>query len=408
MFGMMGAIAAPEIASIVTASGFTTILDVSADPLHETLSGGQAYGLWIDSPLIPYRTDGGFTVFLTGSQVTYRYLVTSNVWTSANIAMNPGNAVRASANTGVQFDYDHRIWVFGVYASGLNVYGIGHHEWYVDRYTVDGHDGYNNQPNHKWVTTPIWIKSTSNGSQATWATKTYTPWTSGAANTHRLFLVPEAWATQSYDTLYGWQHPSNIVYPPDIGQTDDPYYYSFIDANNLVGAADTLLDIGFILIRWSDLEDPETTQFWNGSGWTTRASAAQGNNAAQQPYVFFELTGHDPYTSNPKTDRMAQSVRWHWPTQQWLLFGYDSRNNPSLCFLRSKTLANPKFEVNGVNYIPYTGGGTNADYLGNSYISVFDPDATDQNFTSIGNSPLLVVADDYIIYKKQTLTINVV
>jgi hypothetical protein len=392
-----------QITSIATASAFTTILDVSADPLHETLSGGQSWGLWLDTPLSPYRTSGGTSVFLAGAHSTYRYQVTSNNWTSANISLSPAGAVRNSQNTGVEQDYDHRIWIFGVYADGANVYGIGHHEWYYDRVTVDGHPGFNNQMNHKWVTSPIWIKSTNNGAALSWATKTYTSYTTtGTPNPARLYMTPEGYGVQSYDTLYGWQHPSNIV-------KEGSYYYSFVDANNLVGAADALLDVGFSLIRWDDLDDPTSVEYWNGSGWTARNIASyQGNNAAQQPYLFFEVNDFDPYTEFGRTDRMAQSLRWHWPTQQWLLFGYDGRVNPSFVFTRSKTLANPQFEANGRTQIAYTGGGVNGDYTGNAYITVFDPAATDQNFTEIGNSPICVVSDSYLTYKSQTLAINVV
>jgi len=403
MFNMMDNNGQPEIGSIATASGFTTILDVSGDPDHVTSPSGKSIGLWLDTPIVPYRTSGGNVVFICGAQTSYRYVVTGNNWTAANISKSPAGAVRNSNNTGIQQDYDHRSWIFGVYADGANIYAIGHHEWYNQRHTVDGYPGYNVLAQREWVTAPIWLKSTNNGNSASWSTKSYTPYMdTGIPNPQRLFLTPESWGLNSYETLYGFQHPSNIV-------KEGAYYYAFLDANKLSGPGASLLTIGVHLIRWSDLEDPTTTEFWNGTAWQARNIANwQGNNSTQQPYIFFPVSGYNPYVGGGRTDRMGQAIRYHAPTQQWLLFGYDGRKVPSLVYTRTKTLANPRFEENGITQIAYTGGGANSDYTGNSYIMVFDPNSTDQNFTDIGNSPLCVVSDNYILFKKQTLKINVI
>jgi hypothetical protein len=403
MFGQMGAmLSAPEIARIQTASPFETLIDVSNDPAHGLTSDGRAKGLWIDGPLLPYRS-GGSVFFLTGAMDTYRYIVPSNIWTAANVSRNPSGPVRVSANNLVYQDFDHRIWPFGVWADGFNLWAMGHHEWYGDTVTSDGIPGYMRVFGRDWVSTGIWMKSTLSGGLGSWSTKPYTSYaTSHVVNRHRIFLLPESWYIRQPETYYGFQKGTNIVY-------ENGWYYNFFPMTNLL-PGDTRVRQGFCMIRWSDLEDPGTTQVYTASGWADKSDVTfQGNVSGQQPYPFFEVYDIDPYQAgNPTNFQMAQSVRYHWPTQQWLLFGYRNPGLPYVGFLRSKTLANPKWEHNGFQTLQLTGGGTGSDYFSEAYMTVFDPAASDQNFVEIGNNPLMIVADSHVRYKKQTLQISVI
>lgn len=390
--------ASPEIASIQTTSGWTTLFDISADPRHELIAPNKAYGLWADGPAVPFRADNGLTFFFCPSQQNYRIYVPNNKWDGTEtFTVNPASPVFASPNTGVEAHYDHRMWIFGHWVEGANVWAIGHHEWYAFRETIAGKPGYNaSTPAHKWVTSPIWMKSTDRGQS--FATKAYTP--PGSFGFDRLYLTPEGWSLYEHDTLYGWQHPSNIVKEGD-------YWYAFLDANNLL-AGEELLTVGFSLIRWSDLDDTSTVQFWNGTNWQDRVIGAYaGNEGLAQPHVFFPVSGHNPYNTGPRNDRMAQALRWHTPTQQWLLFGFTGMVAGGFCYTRSKTLANPRFEANGREMISLAGGGTGSDYIGNRYISVFDPSSSDQNYTDMGNTAVVVTPVSYEYWQSQTIRINV-
>jgi hypothetical protein len=394
MFGMPFITGSPEIARIQTATGWTTLFDISDDPRHEEIAPNKAFGLWADGPAHPYRTNGGLTCFFCPSGTeNYRIYVPGNVWDgSADMEVLPATPVFVSANTGVEAEYNHRCWIFGTWAEGANVWAIGHHEWYQSRETIAGVPGYNALANKRWVTAPIWMKSTDNGQ--TFTTKT------GDTAFNRLYGTPEGWSIHSHETLYGWQHPSNIV-------KEGSYWYAFLDANNLL-EGEELLTTGFSLIRWSDRDDTSTVQFWNGTNWQNRSVGAYwGNEGLAQPYVFFAVSGFDPYTTSARNDRMAQCLRYHTPTQQWLLFGGTGLVTGVLCYTRSKTLANPRFEANGREMISLAGGGEGADYVGNNYITVFDPTSSDQNFTDMGNTVVLVTPVSYEYWQAQTIQLNV-
>jgi hypothetical protein len=94
------------------------------------------------------------------------------------------------------------------------------------------------------------------------------------------------------------------------------------------------------------------------------------------------------------------------PTNQWLIFGYRA-HNPNVTYGRTATLADPQFDENGLAPIAYAGQDNGADYSGAAYMNVFDPDydVTDQNMMKIGNSPMLVVAQNRERYRHQQLQI---
>jgi hypothetical protein len=383
-----------RVAKITTSGAPATLIDISGNPNHDTLSGGHSYGLWVDGSCSPYVGDDGNTYVVFPSSENYRIQVGSGGWTSG-AAWTGAALVYDSPRLAAQSEYANRIWIFGTHAVGSDIYAIGHMEWYQTMVADDGIAGFNGYvlTNRRWVNSPTWLKSTDNG--ATWAIK--------ATAADRSIMTPEPWGVQSRDTLYGFRHPSNIV-------KEGAYYYCFIDYVSLPGGTD-LLDSGCCLVRVDDLESSTSWQYWNGTGWTNVSRLTyQGNLSSQQPYMFFKATGWDPYAgTNPGTNRMAQSVRWHPRTKQWLVFGFKGNDAGVVCMTRSKTLANPQFENYGPTFFTLGVGDVAGNYTSNHYMSVFDPDtATDQNFTDIGDSPICITASTFSEFKRNTLSLTVV
>lgn len=373
---------------ITTSGAPTTLIDFSPNGDHQTLPGGHAYGMWADGPCIPYRGSDGRTYCILPHSENYRFDVGS--WTNGHLWALKEKCYESPRNT-LESAYANRVWIFGVYAIGATVRALGHMEWYQTTVSDGGHPGFNGYslPNRRWITSPLWMSSANNGQS--WSI-------TAAANSSRVVLVPEPWNVQQRDTLYGFRHPSNIV-------NEGSYYYCFLDYSSLPGSTNNL-DVGFVMIRTSDIGLSTGWQYWNGTGWTTvNHNSYQGNLAAQQPYVFFKQSGWDPYTTSARTNRMAQSIRYHTPSGQWLLFGYRGDVAGFFCYTRSATLATPQFQTNGSQMVSFGSGDTGANYVDPHYLSVFDPAATDQNFTAIGNNPTCITAADLGKFKRNTLTI---
>jgi hypothetical protein len=377
---------------VATSSGFTTILDVSGNSNHQTLSGGTPYGLWVDGPLYPFKGSDGVTRFTVPHSENFMFTVPD--WNNG-----PGwvlSYVYDSPRQSPEGSYNNRHWIFGKYAlSDGTVYALAHHEWYQTMKTVDGHPGFNGCGifNRRWVNAIEWLKSTDNG--ASWAQK-------GFGSAADLVVIPEPWGIQSRDTFYGYFHPSNIV-------KEGSYYYAFVDSRQLRGGTN-LLECGFIAIRTDDLERANGWQYWNGSSWYTISPGSyQGGQGANQPYVFFKVTGKDPYSADPGPISMSQSIRYHVPSGMWLLFGSNTGVFNTFCYCASATLANPEFEVNAARSVSLAGGGAPSDYYtyAGRYVSVFDPSSTDPNFERIeGNTAICIVADGGVRYRKQTISIT--
>lgn len=386
-----------RVTEILTSGAPSELISIASHPDHDTLSGGHSYGFWLDGPCCPWVGGDGKTYVIFPAPENYRMEVGAGGW-SNGANWSGATKVYSSPRNATESNYANQIWIFGTYASGNNVWAIGHMEWYVDMESDDGIAGYNaNDAGHKHVTQPVWMKSTDNG--ATWAIK------STAAD--RPILKNEAWATQSRETLYGNRHSTNIVCPADVGQDDD-HYYSMLDTLYLPGGTD-LVDVGFVLVRTSDLDSSTTWEYWGGSGWTpVNRSIYQGNTSTQVPYLFFKASGVDPFTTTPRTNRLAQSIRWHERTKQWLVFGYRGDKAGIVCASRTKSLANPRFEANGNLFWTLGSGDAVGNYTSEAYIGVFDPDtATDQNFTTIGDNPICVVVDSRYRFMKNTLSLSV-
>lgn len=380
-----------NIPTIVTTSGFTTIMDLSPNPAHDMLTGGIAYGLWPDGPIAPWRGNDGVARFTVCSSENYNFRVPD--WN--NGASWLLDHVYDSPRLALEGQYANRAWLFGKYAIGANVYCLAHHEWYVTMKTVDGIPGFNGYAlaNRRWVNGIKWHKSTDNG--LTWATK-------GTFSSADMVIAPEPWGVQSRDTLYGFFHPTNIV-------KEGSYYYCFVDHRDLPGGTN-LLNCGTILIRTLNLELAlGGWEYWNGTGWTTIPAAGYiGGLSGFHPHKFDEVFAKNPYTQDPGC-MFIQSLRYHVPSGMWLAFGSKGDLATRLCFMASATLANPQFDANGVQAISLAGGGVNTDYEGYAgrYTSVFDPSSPDVNYqTIVGSTATVWVSHDYDKYKKQTISIT--
>lgn len=382
---------------IATSGAPTKIIGITQNQYHQTLPGGHSYGFWIDGPLVPWRgTDGEVYAIFPASE---NYLMKIGNFLNGHTWSLVGECFNSNRNTRQQ-DFDNRIWWFSAYMhSDGNLYLVGHHEWYNQTVSDGGHPGFNALNHRQWITTAIWGKSTDNGRSV--STKPYTSYIqTGVPNNHRVHLVPEPFGKQQRNTLYGFQHPSNTV-------EEDGYFYTFLDYNSLPGGTN-LLDVGFILMRTANLNDPEATEVWTSSGWVASRGGAYWGNMGRQPHVFFPMSGLNPYQGGPRSDRMAQSVRYHPESGQWMLFGWrvvpGQLGTP--CVTTSPTLSNPQFSE--ATYQPITlGTGDDRTWYNNEgYISVFDEDSTDPNFREIGNNPALWVADQYTSYRRTELIIQ--
>ncbi len=386
-------IASLSVPAVQTTSAFTTIMDVSSNGNHTNLPGGHAYGLWVDGPVYPFKDtgDGGGHRFTVPHSENFMFTVPD--WN--NGAGWGLSYVYGSPRQALESQYNNRLWLFGKYAVGNTLYALAHHEWYQTMTSDGGYAGFNGYGafNRRWVNGVKWLKSTDNGS--TWSQK-------GFGDSRDLVLVPEPWSVQSRDTLYGYFHPSNIV-------KEGSYYYAFADSRQLRGGTN-LLECGFIMIRTSNLETAYGWEYWTGSTWRLmNVGEYQGGQGAYQPYVFFAVTGNDPYSADPGPISMAQAIRYHVPSGMWLLFGSNANVSNTFCYCASATLANPQFETNGVRSVSLAGGGVASDYhtYAGAYVSVFDPASTDQNFQNImGSTAIVFVAQSAVRYRKQTISIT--
>ncbi len=389
------------VTSVVTTSGNTTCMDFSTNQWHGYVGGNTPYGLWVDGPLHPWRDANGTPTFITGHSEGYRYNVLSDwhnghTWTN----WNAGRHWNSPRDT-VEGHYANRHWIVSPFARGSLVVGLTHHEFYQSSTTIGGIKGFNSHAhgfNTRWVNGIGYVRSTNDG-QA-WTVPNPGDFGQNHHNV-RCVLIPEPWSYQSIDTAYGFLHPSNIV-------QEGNYYYAFIEVRNLPGNT-TLLDNGFTIIRTSNLDASVGWQFYNNANqWeTVNHQYYQGNIAPQQPKIFFKVAGYNPYTMYDQNGRMAQSIRYHVPTQKWVLFGYTGLQTPGFCYCVSDTLANPQFEANGHRLGSLAGGGATNEYHSNHYISVFDPNSQDQNYkTILGDSAVVITADEGVRYKIGTIRIT--
>ena len=376
------------VISSMSAGSLATVMDVSPNGAHQVLSDGStSYGLWVDGPPNPYKDASGYTYIPVPHSENYRFRVDS--WDNGAGWVLQGPTLTSARNT-LESAYNNRNWVYGHWSTGSTVYALLHHEWYYGTKSVDGIGGFNSGAygfNKRWVNAISWASSSDGG--ATFST-------SGATNSSRLVLVPEPWNVQQKDHMYGFFHPSNIV-------QEGSYYYACVEQRSLASGG-TTVNTGMSLIRTSNLAAPTGWQFWDGSSWqTVDHNSYQGNASSQVPYRFFAVNGISIYDSGAYNAHMGQSLRYHTPTGQWVIFGYAGTTAAAFGYSTSPTLANPVFNV--INSISTPNP---SDYVtsGGKYISVFDPASSGNNFVNIGNSCVVLTTNNWSQIRKTTLTIT--
>lgn len=361
----------------ISVGALSVVMDVRTNGNHGLLSDGTPYGLWLDGSPHPYRDGAGNKYLVMPHSENYRFLVGN--WSNGATWTLQGTTLEGARNT-AESAYNNRNWVFGLWSEGNTIYSLLHHEWYVNNRTIDGIAGFNalnTNPatfNRQWVNCISWAQSTDGGRNFA---------TAAPANSSRLVLVPEPWNVQSRQHLYGFFHPSNIV-------KEGAYYYAAVEQRSL-NASGTAANSGVSLIRTTNPAAPTGWEFWNGSSWVgVNHSTYQGNASTQVPHRFFAQNDHNYYDSAAYNSHMGQCLRYHAPSAQWLMFGYTGTNGAKLGYSKSPTLVNPQFtSIIGVSS-PSPG-----DYDGSAgrYVSVFNENATDNNYQEIGNTCTVLVTN---------------
>ena len=382
----------------MSVSVLTEVMDITPNPAHQVWGGG----LWVDGPPHPYRDASGNVYVMLKHSENYRFRIPD--WNNS-----PGWVLQGptytSVRDGVEGHYNLRHWVFGVYASGNTLYGLTHHEWYhylISKYGVYGFNGWNDVApgsanfNREWVNGIGHVVSTDGG-----ATFTISP----NNDSTRLTLVPEPWGIQKARPMYGFFHASNIV-------KEGNYYYACVEQRSVTQTANEWCTCGMSMIRTSNPAVATGWEFWDGSSWVgVNHGTYQGNLSSQKPYMFFQQTtnfyvlGIDPANGQQSiggqtNSHMGQNIRFHTPTNQWIIFGFAGTSGYNFGYSTSPTLANPQFNT----VVPITNSEP-LKYL--PYMAVFDANATDQNYQNIGNNLTVLTVSDVVKINKGTLTISV-
>lgn len=381
--GGVGTIAGMSIGSS------TTVMDFSSNGAHGFMADGTtAYGLWCDGAPIPYRDGSNNTYINIPHSENYRFKVPD--WNNGASWELQGPTFVSNRDP-IEGNYNNRYWIFGGWSDGDSVYSLAHHEWYQTTTSIGGIGGVNGYSlfNRRWVN-GIGLVSSSNGG----ATHNVSP----AANSSRLVLVPEPWAVQSRDPLYGFFHPSNIV-------KEGAYYYACVEQRSLSNTG-TYNDAGVSIIRTTNVASAVGWEFWDGSSWqVVDHNYYQGNQSYQRPHRFFAQDNRNYYElPNNYNSHMGQCLRYHVPSGQWLMFGFSGTESTCIAYSASLTLANPQFtSIVGISSPDPSIYNSSAA----RFISVFDEAATDRNFVNIGNSCTVLATADYAAIKKGSLTITV-
>lgn len=370
---------------------------VQGTPRPTNCGNNDHYGAWIDGPLNPYRY-GGHTYFQIAHSENYRIKVPNHNWGNRTLWTMEGDTMPSARRTQEQY-YDNRHWIFSVRNVNGTLYGLTHHEWYAanNLQYVAGKPFLKPGVN-QWITAIGWAKSTTGG--ASWQMK---PYTSGSA---RLVVVPEPSLPDSIRCVYGFAHPSNMVW-----DAVSRYYYFFASSVHYGGAGDctdmSKYVSGVSLFRTRTIDQPTGWSYWNGTGWTTiNHNTYQGNMGAQMPYVFWkkDSAGNCGHLN-------ALNVRYHTPSKKWIILGNKWCIPPSEClgqavFSWTSSLASPKnLDQSAPKPILNPSGQC---FTGRPYYSFFDVSGSaDDNYQNIGNNPLLVMVNaEQDRYYHQFLTLS--
>lgn len=357
---------------------------VSSDAKPTNCGNAKPYRAWIDGPMNPYRY-GGSTYFQIPHSENYRIKIPGNNWGDRTTWTMEGDTLK-SARDATESSYNNRHWLFSVRNVNGTLYGLTHHEWYMDRLTVGGVPGF--LASNWWITGIGWAQSTNGG--ATWQMK---PTSDGS---RRLVIVPQPSGWTSVRQIYGFAHPSNIVWDAKSAK-----YYAFFTSENYGSAGQSAR--GVVLLRTGNIAQPTGWEYWNGTGWTTvNHNTYQGNFGPQMPYVFWKAAGGCG-------SLYAMNVRRHKFSGKWIVLGNKWCTTTPSCweatFSWTIDLAKPTDLEKNLGMVTNPAG---ACVVGRPYYSFFDTDGSaDDNYQEIGNNPLMVsVADNQAQYYHQYLTLS--
>lgn len=354
------------------------------------------YGAWIDGPMNPYRY-GGHTYFQIAHSENYRIKVPSHNWGNRTSWTMEGDTLPSARQAQESF-YNNRHWLFSVRNVNGTLYGLTHHEWYAPQNLqyVGGKPFLKQDANSRyWITAIGWAKSTTGGTS--WQMQ---PTSSGS---RRLVVVAEPSLPDAIRCVYGFAHPSNIVW-----DAVSRYYYFFASSVHYSGTGECVTSdtakyvSGVSLFRTRTIEQPTGWSFWNGNGWTLiNHNTYQGNgNSGQMPYVFWRKNG----AGNSAGDcghLNALNVRYHTPSRKWIVLGNkwcvpkdgcQGQPQGQAVFSWTSNLASPRdLDLTDPRPILNPSGQC---FAGRPYYSFFDVSGSaDDNYQNIGNNPLLVMVN---------------
>lgn len=375
---------------------------VQGTPPPASCGKADHYGAWIDGPMNPYRY-GGHTYFQIAHSENYRIKVPSHNWGNRTIWRMEGDTLPSARQTQESY-YNNRHWLFSVRNVNGTLYGLTHHEWYAPQNLqyVGGKPFLKQDANSRyWITAIGWAKSTTGG--ASWQMQ---PTSNGS---RRLVVVPEPSLPDAIRCVYGFAHPSNIVW-----DAVSSYYYFFASSVHYSGAGQCVTNdtakyaSGVSLFRTRTIEQPTGWSFWNGNGWTLiNHNTYQGNgNSGQMPYVFWRKN-----SAGNCGHLNALNVRYHTPSRKWIVLGNKWCVPPGEClgqavFSWTSNLASPR-DLDRTDPRPILNPSGQC-FTGRPYYSFFDVSGSaDDNYQNIGNNPLLVMVNaEQDQYYHQFLTLT--
>jgi hypothetical protein len=386
----------------VTLGSSTVVINLINNPGRVLLAPNStpaAYGVWPDGPPHPYRDGSGNVYLMIKHSESYRFAIPN--WNNPAGWSFQGPTFLSTRDV-VEGHYNNRHWVYGLWATGNTIYALTHHEWYNQTMTIEGYNGWNSLNyvvpasenfNREWVNGIGHATSTNGGANYTIA---------ASNNSGRMVLIPEPWGIQQARHMYGFFHVSNVV-------KEGNYYYACVEQRSVVNPSSNTSICGMSLIRTLNIASPTGWEFWGGSSWIgVNHSSYQGNLSSQVPHRFFEMVNNfyeldnsDPVKRGAQTNsHMGQNLRFHVPSNQWMIFGFAGVSGQNFGYSTSATLANPQFNT----VVPISNPNPGLFY---PYMSVFDEAATDQNYQNIGNNLTVLSSDTtYAEIRKWPLTIT--
>lgn len=369
----------------------------------------KSYGAWADGPMNPYKY-GGNTYFQIPHSQNFRIKVPLHNWGARPAWTMEGThahgaSVIPAQNQSQESYYNNRNWIFSVRNENGALYGLTHHEWYRNTYSVGGIGGFTNDSS--WIASIGWVESTNGGHS--WEMRPLSEYSG------RVITVPEPSAWTPITDTFGFKHPSNVV-------KDGNYYYAFSSTGNY-SRDGSKVKKGVALFRTTDISKPTGWQYWwskrNAQGDVIKGADGTaveakwkninhgtylGNFGPQMPHIFWEKSHHC-------SELYAMNVRQH-TGGKFITLGSKYCLSPPAAgqdwqfqavFSWVDSLANPTDLDKNLDEVEQNGISIGS----NNYYSFFDVSGSaDANYQMIGNNPLLVATLNYNDYYHQFLTLS--